>query len=342
MKVNLAGAKFREINGNWNVMYNYIISAFNELGYDVHKSKFLQLSSCPDYVKTLSTDSDTDIYVYNHITKNYLREYKFYEGKKALFIKPTGPTEAHFTIDTLGYAAYSSITFEKPNFETIKYKKFFNTQVSDWKESKVHKWKDRDDLQMSSPVLSVPNNHILIIGQMPGDETVTQMSFGDHWRKLCQIVKEVSKQKTYPIVIKLHPTLKTETEKPDKKGNIRWDYYKNQIKQWKSSGIKVFEDFESIHEILPHSRVAIVENSTTGIECLLHEVPIISYGYPEYHWVTFDLRHLGQLYFAMHDLSWWNKSLANSWLTWYCTVYQCYDYDSTFNRLNSLVGYANG
>ena len=138
---------------------------------------------------------------------------------------------------------------------------------------------------MSSTTIDVPDNHILVIGQMPGDETVCKQSFGSHWDKLILIVRKLYKQ--YPLVIKIHPTLQSEAEKSG-----TWLQYKETIDEWKNLGITVVEGRESIHGILPKTKVAIIENSTAGIECMMHDVPIISYGYPEYHWITKDLRIL--------------------------------------------------
>jgi len=169
------------------------------------------------------------------------------------------------------------------------------------------------------------------MGQMPGDETVTKMSFGNHWAKLCDLVNYLKKE-DHPLVVKLHPTLQRESEKDG-----GWNYYKNQITQWYSEGIQVLHGFESLYDILPNTKVAIVENSTAGVDCLMHQVPVISYGYPEYHWATKDLRHLNKLNEYIEDLSWWDKELANKWVSWYCMEYQCYDYSSTLKRLTQIL-----
>jgi CDP-glycerol glycerophosphotransferase (TagB/SpsB family) len=194
------------------------------------------------------------------------------------------------------------------------------------------KWSDREDLKMSSTTIDVPDNHILVIGQMPGDETVCKQSFGSHWDKLILIVRKLYKQ--YPLVIKIHPTLQSEAEKSG-----TWLQYKETIDEWKNLGITVVEGRESIHGILPKTKVAIIENSTAGIECMMHDVPIISYGYPEYHWITKDLRHLPQLTNAINDLSWWSKEKNRKFLSWYCEQYLCYDQESTTRRIKWLIEY---
>ena len=121
------------------------------------------------------------------------------------------------------------------------------------------------------------------------------------------------------------------------RGTQNWYDFVSVINEWKYRGHTVLYGNENIHDILPKTKVAIIENSTVGIECLIYDIPVISYGYPEYHWVTFDLRHLMQLQNAVSNLSWWNKSSSRQWLTWYCTKYQCWDSQSTLRRLEELL-----
>lgn len=323
MKVKVSAHKYRNINGNWMRMYGMVFNALETLGADIQASKFLNFSYPP------IVDEADAIYIYNHSNLDELDELQFFRGKKSLFLKPTAPTPEYFSIDDLGYASYSSITYKKPNFEMYE-SDFFHTKVAMFKENKEHKWSDREDLKMFSTNLSIPDNHVLVIGQMPGDETVTKQSFGNHWDKLKLIVRKLYKQ--HALVIKIHPTLQSESEKAGS-----WEQYKKTIDEWKSLGVTVIEGYESIHSVLPKTRVAIVENSTAGIECMMHDVPIISYGYPEYHWVTKDLRHLPQLTNAINDLSWWSKEKSRKFLSWYCEQYLCYDQESTTRRIKWLI-----
>lgn len=331
MQVNLCGNRYQNLIGNWEDVYSHVIAAFNELGYKVNVSQYLKFDNKPKCVNEGIIDSDDAIYVYNHTYLDDLRKHKYFIGKKALFIKPTGPGPNYFTIDTEGYAATSEITYKEPDYKSFDSQFFFDMVVPELIKNREHKWSDREDLQFNRRPAYTPKDHILVIGQMPGDETVTKISFGNHWAKLCDLVKYLKKE-DHPLVIKLHPTLKTESEKDG-----GWTYYKDQITQWYSEGIQVLHGFESLYDILPNTKVAIVENSTAGIDCLIHQVPVISYGYPEYHWVTKDLRHLNKLNEYIEDLSWWDKEIANKWVSWYCMEYQCYDYSSTLKRLTQIL-----
>ena len=171
------------------------------------------------------------------------------------------------------------------------------------------KWKDSKN---------IPDDHILIIGQMPEDETVDGFGFGDHIKKLSMIV---DKLKNENLVIKIHPRYKN----------------KNLINKWKEEGHLVITGYESIHSILPKTKVAITENSTAGIECMMHDVPIISYGYPDYHWITKDLRILTEINNYVDDLSWFDIEDSRKFLYWYIFDYLCYDINSTVNRLQQLI-----
>ena len=335
--VNFCGNRYRTISGNWKTMYLNVINAFNELGYDINLSKYLSLEDAPPFITPdIVKDNDSAVYVYNHTPKNKLIRDNFTLGRKTLILKPTGPTPNYFTIDTEGYAASSSITYNKPAFEAVSSSSFFSEEVTSFKLNRENKWSDRDDLQFIDTSAIIPEDHILVIGQMPADETVTDISFGDHWRKLEAVVETLIHQKR-PVVVKVHPTLKRESNIPDDKGITGWFYYYQTIEYWKSKNITVLFDFESLHDILPKTYVAILENSTSGIDCALYDVPMITYGLPEYHWITFDLRHLQQLLPAVEDLSWFDLNLSRAWLTWFCTEYQCYNYTSTLNRLKTLL-----
>ena len=276
--------KFEKIANRY---YDIIRSAMNNLGHS-----------------EVVEDSSADYHFYNHTTTDI---------KKVFIVKPTAPTSRHFAIDSMGYANSSALSFTRPDINNDmdwnSVVELRNTKPNKWDDSILLKWKDSKN---------IPDDHILVIGQMPDDETVHGFGFGDHIVKLKMIVDKLHGEN---VVIKLHPR------------------YKNPVlvKQWKDAGHHVITGFDCIHSILPKTRVAIIDNSTAGIECLMHEVPIISYGWPEYHWATQKLQTLTQLKNLVSDLSWHQKEYAKQFIEWYINNYLCHDIISTENRLKELL-----
>ena len=265
-----------------------------------------------------------DINFYNHCTIEETESTRFLDS---LILKPTGPSSNFFSIDEIGYANSSSIVFDEPfEYEFYKITDSNRNYITQMINDKANKW-DYHNERNWSDAEGVPDDHILIIGQCPADETVTRFSFGNHWTKLCAIVDELHLEN---LVIKLHP-------RHYKKENrdLTPDIYKK-IQAWEKRGHLVIKNYVSIHTILPHTRVAITENSTAGIECMMHNIPIVSYGYPEYHWVTNDLRILSQLPNIIDNLDWFKKEKQEQFLHWYLFDYLCNDIDSTIRRLKCL------
>ena len=273
------------------------------------------------------TEGDNpDLHVYNHTCRDLEPDMP---GNSIIF-KPTAPTSKHFQICDLGYANSSRITFEEPI--EYEYRKYDNTEwneIQDMVDRRANKWDDSIMLKWPD-AKNVKNDHILIVGQMPEDETVMGFGFGDHWKKMCMVIDKLDGYDN--IVIKLHPRI-------DKAGvkNL-----KKKIKEWEEKGHQVFYGYESIHSVLPKTKVAIIENSTSGIECMMHDVPIISYGYPDYHWITKDLRILTSLKEYINDLSWFNKEKSRRFRCWYINEYLCYDIPSTMNRITQLLQETDG
>ena len=281
-----------------NRYYDVIREAMNQLGHS-----------------EVVEDSPADIHFYNHIQTF---------NNTQIIVKPTAPTSNHFALDLHGYANTSEMAYEDPYVYETMYSHLNPKNKMDWSiitdliEKKSNKWDDSILLKWRKPKIKIPEDHILVIGQMPDDETVHGFGFGDHITKLKMIVDKLHGEN---VVIKLHPR------------------YKNPllVKQWKDAGHTVIDGYISIHDVLPKTRVAIVENSTAGIECLMHEVPVISYGWPEYHWVTAKAQTLPHIESLISDLRWHDKRKAKQFIYWYINDYLCTDIDSTVNRLKELI-----
>lgn len=304
MEYKLYDHKF-EWKGNFKKAANLIEQAFQDLGY-----------------KEGLGYSGNGWMVYNHTCLDNMWDPIEPLEKQILIVKPTAPTANHFAIDDLGYANSSRLTFEEPLYCYLNP----NSQM-DWSiiedliERKSNKWDDHILLKWR-PAKDIPKDHILIIGQKPEDETVNGFGFKGHFERLQMIVDKLRYEN---IVVKLHPSFKPRGKTKDI------------IDGWIQSNIDVRTGYNSIHDFLPHARVAIIDNSTAGIECLMHQVPIISYGYPEYHWVTEKLKTLTQLRGLVNDTSWHQKEKANKFIYWYINDYLCHDLNSTKRRLKECI-----
>ena len=299
------------------------------MAYKIHdykfewKGNFGHARACVEQALEELDHSELHLNIFNHTDKTKVGKHR----SECLFVKPTAPTSKHFAIDDLGYANSSWLAFSNYGEHETMYSYLNPNNNMDWNniqqfiDNKSNKWDDSVILKWKKGK-KVEKDHTLVIGQMPKDETVEGFGFGGHIRKLDLIVERLVKETRYPVVAKMHPRL----QKRDKL-----------IDKWKSWGVDVREGFESIHDILPRTRVAIIDNSTAGIECLMHEVPIISTGWPEYHWVTAKLQVLPQLPRYVDDLSWHDPSNARKFIYWYIHDYLCCDIESTKRRLKEII-----
>jgi len=286
--------------------------------YKIYQYRFDNFTKFEDIIRQSLNElghiesDNPDLNIYNHCHKSEITT------DNNIIFKPTAPTSKHFALDTIGYANTSMLAYEKPTDDIfgdierrdwVSIQELRKTKPNKWDDSILLKWRDSKN---------VKDDHILIIGQMPDDETVNGFGFGDHIKKLEMIVKTLEDEN---LIIKLHPR------------------YKNKalVKKWEDAGHRVITAFDSIHSILPKTKVAIVDNSTAGIDCLMHEVPVISYGWPEYHWATQKLQTLPQLKELVRDLSWYRPVYADSFIEWYINHYLCSDISSTVRRLKQII-----
>ena len=340
-RVNICSSRYNDAYGNWLRMYKYVIEGMQKKGYKIHVSPLMELGieEFPHLPRGLDDENaQEDWFLYNHTYPGDLKRRELYRNDKSIFLKPTGPTPDYFTMDKVGYGCHLSITFDKPSFENYDYSNFFNTTAIKVINERKNKWSEHESLQSVELSVPLPSHHTLVLAQMPKDETVNNFSFGNHWDKIVRVVDELldADFPQYPIVVKLHPEYMGYLDAEGREAQKEIVY--NKIEAWKASNITVITDFTNVHDILPKTRVAVLENSTSGIECMLHKVPIISFGYPEYHWITKDLRHVAKLNEYVADLSWYNNHDSCSFIAWYCEQFMCYDQESTDRRLQEIMG----
>jgi len=311
----------------WREQTLWLADSLRKRGYEVLRHKHFRCRGLQSRVYNPKKDrNDIDLAIYNHTDKTKLIG-NIVPAKKVLFMKPTVPTARHTTLDPLGYGPYSSITYDKPDFEGNNTDKFFDTKVKNWIESKSSKWatfktKDIDIKQ---------DDYYLVIGQCGGDSVVTEYDFGNYWNKLESVIRELVRVGNRPIVVKLHPYTDGK-DATDTKFSTALARKLDQI----DDKVFVYTGRGNIHNFLEKARCVFLANSGAGFEAMMHDKPIISWGYPEYHWVTYDLRHLTEIQDAL-KLTWFDKEKQRNFLYWYCEKYCYYNQATCDSRVGELL-----
>jgi hypothetical protein len=250
--------------------------------------------------------------------------------KQNWFFKPTVPDKLHSTLDILGYGPYSSITYKKPDFEDISQEDvdtFFSTQVEGWIKSKTCKWGNK----LSKEKVIKESDYYLVLGQCGGDSVVTQYDFGHYFTKLEQVVKELTRVGNRPVVVKLHPYTDGEGA-----NDTTFSVSIKQKLEAISPKVKVYLGKINIHSFIEKAYCVFLANSGAGFEVMMHHKPMITWGYPEYHWVTYDLRHLADIHMAIR-LDWFDKDKQDKFLYWYMEKYCFYNQETSDRRVQEML-----
>lgn len=324
MKAILWGYKYSDMKVSWAKQMLWIANALKDNGYEV-KKKNLKCEGLEAEDYNCDTDNPCDICLYNHIDLSNLTG-NVVKAKRNWFFKPTVPDEVHTTLDELGYGPYSSVTYKKPCFKNVSIGNFFDTKVKDWINSGVTKWgsfKDKVDMPHK--------DYWLVLGQCGGDSVNTRHDFGDYFTKLKQVVTELARIDNRHIVVKLHPY----TDGKYAKDTVFSDNLTNKLTAI-SDKVKVYNGKIGIHNFIKNCRAVILGNSGAGYEAMMHHKPIIAWGYPEYHWIAYDLRHLADLVRAI-KLDWFDKDKQDKFLYWYLEKYCFYNQETCNDRVRELL-----
>ncbi len=330
MKVVIWGYKYNDMKENWHIQMNWVVKSLVQEGIDVvlhpnFKCKGLDYLPKYDFRK-----DECDVCIYNHADISHIIG-NVVKVKENWFFKPTVPDEYHTTLDRLGYGAYSSITYERPEFDDIsmaEVNNFFETKVKDWINSKSTKWGKRfENGEQEIPY----DDYYLILGQCGGDEVVTRQDFGSYWTKLEQITRELARIDNRIIVVKLHPYTDGEFAK-----DLNFSIALKQRIEAIDGKVRVFIGKSNVHNFIEKAHCVLLANSGAGFEVMMHHKPMITWGYPEYHWVTYDLRHLADLIKAIR-LGWFYSKGQDKFLYWYMEKYCFYNQETCDRRVRELL-----
>ncbi len=322
--------RFLDMKLSWVKQVQWLAKSLQKEGYQIlQHPKFI--CSIPNAkVYDFRKDTNIDITIYNHATVADLVG-DIVESKRNWFFKPTVPDEVHTTLDELGYGPYSSITYQKPNFENYSLKDvdgFFKTKVKDWINNKSNKWGSRFK---TKEVEIKQDDYYLVLGQCGGDSVVTTHDFGNYWQKLESIVRELNRVGDKPIVVKLHP----HTDGKDAKNiNFSKSIGERLIKIGKK--VTVYIGKGNLHKFIEKANCVLLANSGSGYETMMQNKPIISWGTPEYVHITYPLRHLCDLKRAL-KLDWFNREKSDKFLYWYLEQYCYFDQESCDRRVKELL-----
>jgi len=327
MKAVVWGYVYNDMKLSWKRQYTWLINSLRSHGFEVSQ-KGIRCEGVNVRPYDPKKDNPADVCIYNHtdiscLTGNVLN------AKVNWFFKPTVPDEIHTTLDPIGYGPFSSISFDRPYLQWIQdrdIKEYFDTKVKGWVDGGVNKWG-------SFPAeKQIPfNDYWLVIGQCGGDTVNTRHDFGDYFTKLKQVVTELARISPLDIVVKLHPF----TDGKDANDTVFSDGLKAQLNDI-SPKVHAYNGKSRIHNFITGARAVILGNSGAGFEAMMHHKPIIAWGKPEYHWVTYDLRYLADLVRAI-KLKWFDREMQDRFLYWYTEHYCYYDQLSCDRRVKELI-----
>jgi hypothetical protein len=320
---------------DWSIPVVNMVKAFFNHGFNVlthNKFKYSGFDGVGQYRFDIH-GHDIDICIYNHTDISQIVG-DVVKAKKNLFFKPTVPERGYTTLDPLGYGPYSSITYEKPAFDIFNEEEvnnFYSTEVKRWINLRPNKW-----YKLFNPVEQTieEDDYYLIAGQCYGDEVVKRHDFGSYKEKVENVVRELARvDPSRDIIVKLHPYVNGSDEPMT--GGFG-EYIKNELEKL-SPLVKVYTGNLSIHDFLPKARCVFLANTGAGFEAMMHNKPIVSWGNPEYHWVTYRLLHLADIIRAINIDTWFNKFKQQQFLYWYTKHYCFYDDESCYRRVGQLI-----
>jgi hypothetical protein len=330
MKAILWGYQYNDMKASWCKQMTWLSNALINNGIEVKKHEPLictGLENLPLY--DIKTDCPSDICIYNHADISHLRG-NILESKVNWFFKPTVPDAYHTTLDELGYGPFSTVGYEKPNFENTSndvVKNFFDTQVKGWIDNCNLKWGTLYNFCKEE----IPyENYVLVLGQCYKDEVVTRHEFGNYFNKLYAVINELHGITNDIIVVKLHPFTDGLTDRTD------ISLESKQTLEKIGSRVKVFTGKSNIHNFIEKAKYVVLANSSAGFEVMMHHKPMITWGRPEYHWITGNLFHLANLQ-RLINLDWFNKDLSDKFLYWYMEKYCFYNQETANFRVKELL-----
>jgi hypothetical protein len=321
---------FKEMNGNWGVTITRIAKALQYYGFDVFRREGLTgegLEDCPFCDRRIAA---ADVVVYNHTFSTHLRT--SIPSKHSWVMKMTPPSPEYATLDSWGYGPYMSCSYSRPPFDSLN-----TVEVDDFWTNVVPKVRNLTKWGKRFSDLDIPEKDFIFFpSQCIDDEVVTKMYFGEYRKALINLVHEsVWVGEGRDVVVKLHPYTDYRAELQGRKETPITDELEKALKGI-SKNVHVYRGGYHVGRFLDACHSVVVCNSGVGIDAMMRGKPVISWGYPEYHWATFDLRHACDLDRAL-KLDWYDPNLARAFLCWFMRDFCFYDQESANRRVGELL-----
>tara|TARA_R110002050_G_scaffold173065_2_gene305197 strand:- start:104 stop:1105 length:1002 start_codon:yes stop_codon:yes gene_type:complete len=313
------------LTGSLGKLMGLVADAFQQQGYTITKDTgLIWQGEPPGIIDTLNPYNALNVYT------NTSRDKVTTENN--LFLGASGPLPGYFTLDRLGVWPWITPTYNNistANYERNDYPHDLINSIKEQKQTLFYSNLINKGLDSPEPE-GLPEDHVLmIVSQMDND-------WQDGWAMFGKVINRlILGDCKYPVVVKFDPRLLL-----DKDGNVnksKLNAHKPMMDSLEARGVKFYTGAESLHCILPKTRVVIVDEMSQFLEPLMYGVPVITHGAPPYHGVVKKIEHQHELIPAIQDVSWSNEDLMNAWLAYYITSYACHDLVSTTRRVKELL-----
>lgn len=332
MNCHFSADKKAMYNRTWAPIMTLIANDMRERGYTLTKDANLMWWQEPANVIPCTPNED-DLVIYTD------RSHDHTHGDNSLYVGLQGPEAGHFSIDKVGVWPHLEQTYTKPPVsEVIETNFYFNEAITLYKENKVNHYNNRH-LQKASDIEQIPDDHILICVS-----NIVDTAWNHAWHRFGSCINHIILNSKFPVVVKFDPQLVMSP-----KGEVdesRLAGITDMLNSMDTQRVTYFTGLESLHDILPKTRVTILDENVINLEPYMYNKPILTYGAPPSRHYIKQIYHQHELIPLIEDLSWFPKDRHWSedqkprpydWLQWYMSHYLCSDKITVNKRLNQLL-----
>lgn len=322
MIAHFSGKHLGLYNRTWAPILNLIAKDLKRRGYTITRDGNLLWWREPDDVH-VGNDENADVIIYPGVSYDS-------NHTKGLYVGLTGPDSGYFSIDRQGVWPELEQTYNKRDDDIVMESNFYHNEFIELlKDSKTNHFNNEKlNLGKKSPVPDyIPEDHVLVL------VSDHDSSWNHSWKQLKSIVNKLLEQ-NIETVIKYDPSflLSPNGELDEEKEKIH-----GHVIEEMAEYTTVFTGLESLHDILPKSKIVIMDEKVKHLEPLYYLKPIITHGAPPYRHVVKQIYHLNELIPAIQDNSWFDKNAQYQWTQWFIMKYLCSDIESVSRRLDELL-----